>query len=72
MSGEWSIVGILSADPEYLTPDLNQQFDTENFGLMESIVGQLSKLLGPVVRVALGRPAAAHAITPLLIFRDVA
>lgn len=72
MSGEWSIVGILSADPEYLTPDLNQEFDPENFGLMESIVGQLSKLLGPVVRVALGRPAAAHAITPLLIFRDVA
>jgi hypothetical protein len=72
MSGEWSIVGILSANPEYLTPDLNQPFDPENFGLMESIVGQLSKLLSPVVRVALGRPAAAHAITPLLIFRDVA
>lgn len=72
MSGQWSIVGILSADPEYLTPDLNQQFNPENFGLMESIVGQLSKLLSPVVRVALGRPAAAHAMTPLLIFREVA
>jgi hypothetical protein len=72
MAGEWSIVGILSAAPEYLTPDLNQQFDAENFGLMESIVGQLSKLLAPIVRVSLGRPAAAHAMTPLLIFREVA
>jgi hypothetical protein len=72
MSGEWSIVGILSADPEYQTPDLTEEFDAENFGLMESIVGQLSKMLAPIVRVSLGRPAAAHAITPLLIFREVA
>lgn len=72
MAGEWSMVGVLSAHPEYLTPDLNQEFDPENFGLTESIVGQLSKMLAPVVRVALGRPSAAYAITPLLIFRDVA
>lgn len=72
MSGEWSMVGIVSAYPEYLTPDLNQQFDEENFGLTESIVGQLSKMLAPIVRVTLGRPAAAYAVTPLLIFRDVA
>lgn len=72
MAGEWSIVGVLSAHPEFLTPDLDQQFDEENFGLTESIVGQISNMLAPVVRFALGRPSAAHAITPLLIFREVA
>jgi hypothetical protein len=72
MSGEWSIVGILSADPEFLAPDLNQEFDAENFGVMDSIVGQLSNMLAPIVRVSLGRPAAAYAMTPLLIFREVA
>lgn len=71
MSGEWSIVGILSAYPEYATPDLSGQFDNNDFGLMDSIVGQISKLLLPIVRVALGRPSAAHAITPILIFREV-
>lgn len=71
MSGKWSIIGILSAHPEYLTPDLSQQFDSDDLGFTQSVVGQLTKVLAPVVRVTLGRPAAAHAITPLLIFRDV-
>ncbi len=71
MSGNWSIIGILSAHPEYLAPDLTQKFDSEDFGLMQSIVGQLSKILAPIVRVSLGRPAAAYAVTPLLIFREV-
>jgi hypothetical protein len=71
MSGEWSIIGILSAHPEYLTPDLVQEFDDKDFGLMHSIIGQLTKIMAPIVRVTLGRPAAAHAITPLLIFREV-
>lgn len=71
MSGEWSMIGILSARPEYLTPDLMQQFDEDDLGLTHSIIGQVSKLLAPIVRVTLGRPAAAHAITPLLIFREV-
>ncbi len=70
MSGEWSIVGILSAHPEYLTPDFDQSEEFNDPGLMQSIVGQVSKLLAPIVRVALGRPAAAHALTPLLIFRE--
>jgi hypothetical protein len=71
MAGEWSVIGILSAHPEYLTPDLSQEFNEEDLGLTESIIGQLSKILAPIVRVTLGRPAAAHAVTPLLIFRDV-
>jgi hypothetical protein len=70
MAGEWSILGILSAYPEYLTPDLNQGTDFEDFGLMESVVGQVSNVLAPIVRMTLGRPAAAFAITPLLIFRQ--
>ncbi|MDP4574662.1 hypothetical protein Q9K02_05860 [Qipengyuania sp. G39] len=72
MSGEWSILGILSAHPEYLTPDLDGKFDENNLGLTESIVGQITKILSPIVRVALGRPSAAFAVTPLLIFREVA
>ena len=71
MSGEWSIIGILSAYPEFQTPDLGQQFDEGDLGLTQSIVGQISKMLAPIVRVALGRPAAAHAVTPLLIFREL-
>ena len=72
MSGEWSILGILNAQPEFLTPDLAGQFDENDLGLTESIVGQVTKLLAPVVRVSLGRPSAAFGITPLLIFREVA
>lgn len=72
MSGEWSILGILNARPEYLAPDLSGQFKENDLGLTESIVGQVSKLLAPVVRVSLGRPSAAFGITPLLIFREVA
>lgn len=70
MPGEWSIVGILNASPEYtpLEPSLN---DEGTPGLLQSVVGQLSKTIAPIVRLALGRPAVASAITPLLIFREV-
>lgn len=71
MSGQWSIIGILSAQPEYITPDLNGTFDENDLGLTESIIGQITKLLTPIVRVSLGRPSAAFAVTPLLIFREV-
>jgi hypothetical protein len=70
MAGKWSMVGILSAHPEYLTPELETE-GVDDFGVYESNVGQVSKQLAPIIRVVLGRPAAAHAITPLLIFRDV-
>jgi len=71
MPGEWAIVGVLSARPEYLTPDPNNLVDNSEPGVMQSVVGQVSKTIAPIVRVALGRPAAAHAVTPLLIFREV-
>jgi hypothetical protein len=72
MSGDWSMLGILSAQPEFNTPDLSGEFDEGDVGLTQSIVGQVSKILAPIVRVSLGRPAAAYAMTPLLIFREVA
>lgn len=71
MSGEWCIVGVLSARPEFQTPDLTGEIDQSSFGLTDSIIGQVSGALAPIVRFALGRPAAAYAITPLLIFREV-
>jgi hypothetical protein len=71
MSGEWSIVGILNAYPEFRTPDINQRFDDSDFGLMHSLVGQVAKLISPVARLTMGRPSAAYAITPILIFREV-
>lgn len=72
MPGEWIMVGILSAKPEYLTPDLTDLGSDQVPGLMQSVVGQVSSMIAPIVRVALGRPAAAYAMTPLLIFREVA
>lgn len=72
MPGEWSLLGILSAQPEYLTPDLSNNLNDQHPGLFQSVIGQVSLNLAPVVRMAMGRPAAASAITPLLIFREVA
>lgn len=69
--GVWSVVGILTAQPEFVVPDFDGDLDGENIGTMSSMVGAVSKLLAPLVRFALGRPAFAHAVTPLLIFREV-
>jgi hypothetical protein len=69
MPGEWTIMGILNAQPEFVAPQPDTEVD-QTPGFMQSVVGQVSKLIAPVVRIALGRPAAAHAITPLLIFRE--
>jgi hypothetical protein len=73
LPGEWSILGIMNAHPEYLTPDMDNVVSDDGLtpGLMTSIVGQVSQMLSPMVRLALGRPAAASSITPLLIFREV-
>jgi hypothetical protein len=72
MTGEWSIIGILSAYPDYEMPNFDQvTAANETSGLMESALGELTKTLGPVIRFAMGRPPAAHALTPLLIFREI-
>ena len=72
LPGTWTIVGILTAKPEWLVPNLNESMDAESVGMLTSMVGQVSQHLAPIVRFALGRPAAAYAVTPLLIFREVA
>jgi hypothetical protein len=69
--GEWSILGVMSAPPDYVVAGLNPVADESEPGFMQSMVGQVSNLIAPLVRVALGRPAVASAITPLLIFREV-
>ncbi|MEQ1725423.1 MAG: hypothetical protein ABL882_05815 [Sphingopyxis sp.] len=70
--GKWSILGVMSAVPDFAGIDgLNATADDNGVGLMQSIVGQVSKMLAPIVRVALGRPAYASGVTPLLIFRQV-
>ncbi|WP_443024817.1 DUF6414 family protein [Sphingomonas sp. Leaf22] len=71
LPGIWSIVGILTALPEWVVPDLNKTLNGE-IGVLNSMVGQVSEQLAPIVRFALGRPVGAFAITPLLIFREVA
>jgi hypothetical protein len=71
MAGEWTIMGVLSAYPEYTNLELDRKIEAESFGITDSLVGQISKVLIPIVRLALGRPSAAYAITPLLIFREV-
>lgn len=71
MPGEWSLVGILSAQPDYVTPDFSGGQGYDQTGLLQSIIGQVSQNLAPIVRVTMGRPTAANAVTPLLIFREV-
>ncbi|MBY8828320.1 DUF6414 family protein [Hephaestia mangrovi] len=70
MPGEWSMVGILTAQPEYVVPDFTNTSE-QTPGVLQSLIGQVSQNLAPVVKVAMGRPSAAYAITPLLIFREV-
>lgn len=72
--GLWSILGVLNARPDFVAVNnmgkesINADLDP---GIMDSMVGRVSKMLAPIVRVAAGRPANANAVTPLLIFREV-
>lgn len=72
IAGEWSIVGILNAKPDFVVPELDGNIDQSEVGTLSSLVGQISAKMAPIMRVTLGRPAFAHAVTPLLIFRTVA
>ena len=69
--GDWSILGVMNAPPDYVVDGLNPTVDGSEPGMMQSLVGQVSNLIAPLARVALGRPAAASAVTPILIFREV-
>lgn len=68
--GQWTMLGILSAGPDVGVDVPNEISDLEP-GVMQSIVGVMSKSLSPVIRLSLGRPRVAFAVTPLLIFREV-
>lgn len=74
VQGDWTILGVLNARPDFRAVDnlgktVNADLDA---GIMDSMVGRASTMLAPMVRIAAGRPANAHAVTPLLIFREVA
>lgn len=73
LPGEWAILGVMSAHADFAgIEQVNVPADTAPVGLMNSMVGQASNAIAPLVRLALGRPGAASGVTPLLIFREVA
>jgi hypothetical protein len=73
ISGEWHVLGILDAQPDFSNLEQiigEQEFDVGGF-LNNSLIGQISNLLAPIVQFLLGRPTAAYGITPLMIFREI-
>ena len=65
--GVWNVLGIMDAHPEAV----NSLEESQN---IESGIGELGTLamqLAGIARAALGRPASAYGMTPLLIFREV-
>ncbi|MDB5577893.1 MAG: hypothetical protein JWR80_3069 [Bradyrhizobium sp.] len=75
MPGEWAMLGILNARPDFGETEFQQQLagvaQTLPPGLVNSGVGMMMQLLSPLIRTALGRPENAYAVTPLLIFREI-
>ncbi|MGE4188108.1 MAG: hypothetical protein AB7E81_24320 [Hyphomicrobiaceae bacterium] len=68
ISGDWYMLGILDAYPNFAsTEGLNNAI----VDLAGTMVGQIAARLGPVAREWLGRPNGAYGMTPLLIFRKV-
>lgn len=76
LPGEWAMLGILSARPDIGETEFQSQMAAiqGNYpaGLFTSGVGMMAQLMAPLIRTALGRPATSYAVTPLLIFRQVA
>lgn len=62
IAGEWSILGILDAFPDFMNTS-NRSSDSDLNGAM----GNFANLLRPIV----GRPSGHYGITPLIIFREV-
>lgn len=71
VQGDWTMMGVLNARPDNIA--LNNLGKPVNAdlepGIMDSMVGRICTMLAPATRIAIGRPANAHAITPLMIFR---
>jgi muconolactone delta-isomerase len=66
--GEWSVVGILDAQPnDWLTdtPTVTAGVDGSQ------AVNLIFQSLAPITRNIMGKPANAYGVTPLLIFREV-
>lgn len=67
LPGEWSMLGILDAYPydasDLVIPSAN--------GEMSDVLPAFLSILSPLTRGMLGRPEGSHAMTPLLIFREV-
>ena len=68
--GEWHMLGVLDAQPDLGSVE-DADGDDPAYILFNSVVGQIAKLLSPIIRVMLGRPPTSFGVTPLLIFRDV-
>lgn len=73
--GEWAMLGILNARPDFGESEIQQKIaglaQSLPAGLVNSGVGLMMQLLSPLIRTALGRPENSYAVTPLLIFREV-
>lgn len=75
LPGEWTMVGILSGQPDFGAIEHQQRMaeigGTLPPGVMNSAIGILAQQMTPMIRQALGRPMGNYAVTPILIFREV-
>lgn len=71
MAGVWSMVGILDAMPDLVTPT---NFSPDESALLFNLDGfaHFLDVLGPIIRMMIGRPSGHFGVTPLIIYRDVA
>jgi len=65
--GQWSIIGILDAEPEGAILE-GSLTETSN---LQDVSSNLMGILEPIVRQLLGRPADSFGITPLIILREI-
>lgn len=75
LPGEWAMLGILNGKPDFGAHEHQQKMaEIGNElppGLVNSAIGMMAQTLAPIIRTALGRPANAYAVTPILVFREV-
>lgn len=75
LPGEWAMLGVLSARPDFGAQEHQTRMAELGSalppGVLNSAIGQLMATFSPLIRTALGRPMGAYAVTPLLIFREV-
>lgn len=64
--GEWSVLGILDAQPDIVSEDSDTVFAPDG----TQMAAQLMTLFAPLTRRLLGRPEEAFGVTPLMIFRE--